>query len=304
MSLNEILGSVELGLIYGLVAIGVYLTFRIIDFPDLTVDGSYPLGGAIGAAMIVAGFNPYVATVTAFFGGAAAGSVTAYLNTRWGIMGLLAGILTMTGLYSINLRIMGRPNVALLTEETVFTPPNYKNWNIDPTYYKYFIIVGFVGIVFFAIVYFLNSEMGLAIRATGSNAKVARAQGVHVNRMIFLTLALSNGIVAVAGALFVQAQGFADITLGPGTIIVGLASVIIGEAILRTRNLGILIFSSIVGSIIYQIAIAMALNVGDIGLKASDLKLITALLIGATMILPKLKAKSVFKKSIQTKPVT
>jgi len=282
MNLVQFLGALELGLIYGLVAIGVYLTFRVIDFPDLTVDGTFPMGAAIASAMIVGGINPYLATLIAFFGGAAAGCMTAYLHVRWKILGLLAGILTMTGLYSINLRIMGRPNIPLLSDDTIFTPFNSEFW----------VLGGVTLLVVFAIVYFLNSEVGLGVRATGVNPQVARAQGVRVRWMIVLTLALSNGIVAVAGALFAQAQGFADVSLGVGTIIIGLASVIVGEAIFRTRVIGWLIFGCVAGSIIYRVAIALALNVGGFGLKASDLKLITALLIALTMIIPKIKKRS------------
>lgn len=282
MNIIQLVGAVELGLIYGLVAIGVYLTFRIIDFPDLTVDGTFPLGAAIAASMIVSGTNPWVATLVAFFGGAAAGCVTGYLNVRWKILGLLAGILTMTGLYSINLRIMGRPNIALLNEVTVFSGFNSSFWVLGAATV---ILVG-------GLIYFLNTEVGLGIRASGVNPTVSRAQGVRVNWMILLTLALSNGIVAIAGALVAQLNGFADVTLGTGTIIIGLASVIVGEAIFRTKRIGLLIISCVVGSIVYRLAVALALNAGAIGLKASDLKLITAVLIAVTMIIPKLKKNS------------
>lgn len=268
-----------MGLIYGLVAVGVYLNFRVINFPDLTVDGSFPLGAAIAAALIVSGVNPWLATLLAFAGGVLAGAVTGYLNVKWGILGLLAGILTMTGLYSINLRIMGRPNVALLTETTVFTGFSSSFWILGG------VVVLIIGLVFC----FLNTEMGLALRATGVNQRICRAQGVSVSWMILLGLALSNGIVALAGALYAQSQGYADITLGVGTIVIGLASVIIGEAIFRTRRIGLLIIGCIFGSIVYRVALAFALNMGDIGLKATDLKLVTAVLIAVTMILPKLK---------------
>ena len=281
MNLIQIEGAVELGLIHGLVAIGVYITFRVIDFPDLTVDGSFPLGGAVTASMIVAGMNPWLATLVAVFCGAGAGCITGYLNLRWGILGLLAGILTMTGLYSINLRIMGRPNIPLLGAPTLFP----ENWNT-------LILLGVVVILLTAAVgYFLTTEMGLGVRATGVNPVVARAQGVSVKKMTYLMLAISNGLVALAGALFAQAEGFADITVGTGTIIVGLASVIIGEAIFQTRNVVLLVIGCVVGSIVYRIAIAFALNVGDYGLRASDLKLITALLIALTMIVPKVREK-------------
>lgn len=287
MNVVQLLGALEMGLIYGLVAIGVYLTFRVINFPDLTVDGSFPLGAAIAAALIVGGFNPWLATLLAFGAGIIAGLVTGYLNVRWGILGLLAGILTMTGLYSVNLRIMGRPNVALLTEATVFTGFSNTFW----------VLGGVTLLIVGLIVYFLNTEIGLALRATGVNQKLCRAQGVSVNWMILLGLGLSNGIVALAGALYAQAQGYADITLGVGTIVIGLASVIIGEVLFRTSRISLLIVSCIVGSIVYRIALAFALNMGNIGLKATDLKLVTAVLIAITMILPKLKQQIAKRRS-------
>lgn len=281
MNAVQLLGALEMGLIYGLVAIGVYLTSRVINFPDLTVDGSFPLGAAIAAALIIGGVNPWIATMLAFVGGTIAGCITGYLNVRWGILGLLAGILTMTGLYSINLRIMGRPNIALFNDTTVFTGFDSVFWVIGG------VVVLLVGMV----VYFLNTEMGLALRATGVNPRICRAQGVSVNWMILLGLALSNGIVALAGALYAQAEGYADITLGAGTIVIGFASVIIGEVVFRTRRISILILSCIFGSVVYRLALAFALNMGGMGLKATDLKLVTAVLIAVAMILPKLKKR-------------
>ena len=283
MNLIQFTGAIELGLVYGLIALGVYLSFRVIDFPDLTVDGSFPMGAAIASAGIVAGWHPALATLIAILGGAAAGCVTAYLHVRWGIMELLAGILTMTGLYSINLRIMGRPNIALLNQSTLFDL-------VD----KDLIILGIVGMaVAGCLIYFFKTEIGLAARATGNNKQVSLAQGVSVKWMIVMMLALSNGIVALGGALFAQSEGFADITIGPGTIIVGLASVIIGEAIFRTRRIHWLIIGCITGSIIYRIAIALALKIEDLGLNASDMRLITAVLITVTMIIPKLRKQGI-----------
>ena len=282
MNIVQFIGALELGLVFGLVAIGVYLNFRIINFPDLTVDGSFSMGAAIAASMIVGGFNPWIATTTAFIGGAVAGSATAYLNVRWKIIGLLAGILTMTGLYSINLRIMGRPNLALLNESTVFSGFGNPFW----------VLGGLVVVFVLFTIYLLNTELGLAIRAAGINPSMSRAQGVRVRWMIAFTLMLSNGIVAFGGAVTAQLNGFADVNMGMGTIVVGAASVMIGDVIFRTRKLSLLIMSCIIGSIIYRLAVALALNVGFFGLKASDLKLITALLIVAIMIIPKIKHKS------------
>lgn len=279
MNSVQLIGAIQLGLIYGLVSIGVYLTFRLIDFPDLTVDGTFSLGAAIAASLIASGKDPYLATLMAILGGGLAGCATAYLNVKCKILGLLAGILTMTALYSINLRIMGRANISLLGEVTIFS-----------LFSSHFIIIGlFVFIVLVLLSYLVYTELGLAIRAIGVNKKMCQAQGVCVGGMVVLALVLSNAIVAGAGALFAQAYGFADISLGQGSIIVGLAAVIIGEAIFRTRNIILLFIGCIVGSILYRIAVAFALNAGDLGLKASDMKLITALLIALTMSLSKLK---------------
>ncbi|RMF19769.1 MAG: ABC transporter permease [Gammaproteobacteria bacterium] len=277
-------GAVETGLLFALVALGVYISFRILDFPDLTVDGSFPLGAAVAATLIVGGWNPWLATLMAMFAGAAAGMLTAWMNVRLNILHLLASILTMIALYSINLRIMGRPNVALLTETTVLTPFQ----DMLDAYYL-------VPVVFFSLVVliaagllhaFLSSEAGLAMRATGANATMARAQGIHTGRMVLMGVALSNALVALAGALFAQSQGAADVTMGVGVIVVGLASVIGGEAILGTRTLLISLIACIAGSILYRLAIAFALNADFIGLKAQDLNLITAILVAVAIVLP------------------
>jgi len=281
MNQLQLLGAVEIGLIYSLVAIGVYITFKVIDFPDLTVDGSFTLGAAVSSAMIFAGYNPYLATIVAILAGACAGWLTGYLNVRWKILGLLAGILTMTALYSINLRIMGRPNIAIIDSDTVFG-----NWSIILT------ILGFTIITILKLTRFFASEFGLAIRAVGINPKVSSAFGIRVGFMKIIALAISNGIVALAGSLFAQSQGFADISMGTGTIIVGLASVIIGEAIIHPERIWVGLVTCAVGSILYRIAIAFALNAHDIGLEASDLNLITALLVALTMIVTRLKKKN------------
>ncbi len=281
MNQLQLLGAVEIGLIYSLVAIGVYITFKVIDFPDLTVDGSFTLGAAVSSAMIFAGYNPYVATVVSILSGACAGFVTGYLNVRWNILGLLAGILTMTALYSINLRIMGRPNIAIIDESTVFG-----SWSI-------ILVILFVTIVtILKLTRFFASEFGLAIRAVGINPKVSSAYGIRVGVMKIVALAISNGIVALAGSLFAQSQGFADISMGTGTIIVGLASVIIGEALVHPERILVGLVTCAIGSILYRIAIAFALNAHDIGLEASDLNLITALLVALTMIATRFRKKS------------
>jgi putative ABC transport system permease protein len=280
MNQLQFLGAIEIGLVFSLVAIGVYLTFKIIDFPDLTVDGSFTLGAAVSAAMIYAGYNPYFATLVAMMAGGLAGCVTGYLNVRWDILGLLAGILTMTALYSINLRIMGRPNITIIDSETIFN-----DWSII------MVILIILAFIIFILSKFFASELGLAIRAIGINPKVSSAYGINVPIMKILALGLSNAIVSLAGSVFSQSQGFADISMGTGTIIIGLASVIIGEAIVQPEKVWLGLLTCAAGSILYRIAIAFALNAHDIGLEASDLNLITAALVAITMIATKLRKK-------------
>ncbi len=284
MNLVAFLGAIEIGLVFGLVAIGVFLSFRVLSFPDLTVDGSFPLGAAATAALIVGGVDPFVATLVAVGAGALAGLVTAGLNLRFGILHLLASILTMIALYSINLRIMGRPNVALIGEPTVLTP--FQGHGVANMYLRPLVAFVVVAVVAGLVVRFLASDYGLAMRATGSNPRMARAQGVDTTRSTYVGMALSNALVALAGALFAQMNGFADVTMGTGTIVVGLAAVIVGEAIFGTRSIAVWIAACIAGSVIYRLAVALALNAGFLGLSASDLNLVTAVLVAVALILP------------------
>lgn len=289
MNLIQFMGAVELGLLYGLVAMGVLLSFRILDFPDLTVDGSFPLGGAVCAILIVSGFNPWLATFCAILAGMAVGFTTAWISVRWNILHLLASILTLTALYSINLRIMGRPNIALLGETTIFSPleePGLHSLFTLPT--AMFILATIVLLLLYR---FLSSEKGLGMRATGANIRMAKAQGVNVNRQIFLGLALSNGLVALAGALYSQSQGFADLSMGPGTIIAGLAAVIMGEALFNPKVILTALMACVLGSILYRLVTAIALNMGFLGLQTQDLPLVSAVLVGIAMVTPRLRAK-------------
>ena len=281
-------GAIETGLIYGLVAFGIYLSFRVLHFPDLTVDGSFPLGAAVAAVLIIEGTNPWLATGAAVLAGMGAGAVTAVLNVKLNILNLLASILTMIALYSINLRIMGRPNIALLTEETVLTP-----WYELGLAYQQVPVLLFTLIVLIALVLlwrFMKSETGLAMRATGANPRMARAQGIATGAMVMLGVALSNGLVGLAGALFAQSQGAADVTMGVGVIVIGLASLIGGEAVVTPRTVLLALIACIVGAILYRLAIAFALNADFIGLKAQDLNLVTAVLVTLAIVLPGSKA--------------
>lgn len=287
MSQIALWGAVELGLVYAFVALGVYLAFRVLDFPDLTVDGTFPLGAAVTAVLIMAGVNPWLAAVVAMLAGALAGLVTAALNVRFKILNLLASILTMIALFSVNLRVMGRPNVALLSVDTMLTP-FYGNGLRDFMVRPMFLLV--LAIVALIVVWrYLESDAGLAMRATGANARMARAQGINTDRQIYMGIALSNALVALGGALFAQTNGFADVTSGVGTIVVGLAAVIIGETLFGTHRILIALIGCVVGSIVYRIAIQLALSSDSLGLQASDLNLVTAVLVTFALVLPRLK---------------
>ena len=289
MSLFAFLGTLEIGLVYGLVALGVYLTFRVLDFPDLTVDGSFPMGGAVAATAIVAGVNPWLATGLAILAGAACGLVTAFLAVRCGILHLLASILTMIAAFSINIRIMGRPNIALLGENTIFS--SIEKVGIDPLYGNLGMVFAIVLLVGVFIVRLLSSDFGLALRATGVNASMVAAQGGSVGYYTYFGLALSNGLVGLAGALFTMSNSFADVTSGVGTIVVGLAAVILGQTLLSGRQLWVAVLAVILGSVLYRLAVAFALSTGMFGMQASDLNLITAVLVAAALIVPKMKGK-------------
>jgi putative tryptophan/tyrosine transport system permease protein len=287
VSLIAFWGAVELGLVYAFVAIGVYLAFRVLDFPDLTVDGSFPLGAAVTAVLIIAGVNPWLAAAVAMVAGGIAGLVTAMLNVRFRILNLLASILTMIALFSVNLRVMGKPNVALINAETMISPffgHGLRDFYVRPLF------VGILVVVAVVVVWrFLESDAGLSMRATGANARMARAQGVDTNRQIYLGIALSNALVALGGALFAQTNGFADVTSGVGTIVVGLAAVIIGETLFGSRGILMALIGCVLGSILYRIAIQLALSSDVLGLQASDLNFVTALLVTVALVLPRLR---------------
>ena len=289
MSLYTLLGALEIGLIFSLFALAVLISFRILTFPDLTVDGSFPLGGAVAATMIAAGYNPFLATGVAILAGALAGFTTAWLNVRLKIMDLLASILMMIALYSINLRVMGKPNVPLINEPTIFSIL-LPDWM--PDYVERPLVLLVVVIAAKLLLdWFFSSEIGLALRATGANARMARAQGIATGRATLAGMALANALVALGGALFAQTQGGADISMGIGTIVIGLAAVIIGENILPARRLVLTTLAVILGAILYRFFIALALNSDFIGLQAQNLNLVTAVLVMLALVLPMGKRK-------------
>ena len=296
MSLFSLFGALEIGLIFGLVALGVFISFRLLKFPDLTVDGSFPLGGAVGAVCIASGMDPFLATVLAMLAGAVAGVFTALLNVHLKIMDLLASILMMIALYSINLRIMGRPNVPLIMEPTVFNLLEVE-WIADYVMRPLILLVVVILVKLLLDAYFATQQ-GLSIRATGSNPRMARAQGVNTGGMIVLGMAISNGLVGLAGALFAQTQGGADISMGIGTIVIGLAAVIVGESILPARKMYLLTLAVILGAVVYRFFIALALNSDFIGLQAQDLNLVTALLVVFALVIPLIKKRFTRRKRL------
>ena len=283
-------GAASQGIIWGIMTLGVYITFKVLDFPDLTVDGSFALGGAVSAILISNGMNPFITLIFSFLAGSLAGLATGILNTKLQIPGILAGILTMIALYSINIRVMGgRPNIPLLGMATSLTIIQ----NIlSLSKVMSDLLVGFVFSLFivFIMYWFFGTEMGCAIRATGNNEKMIRALGVDTNIMKIIGLMISNALVSLSGALVTQSQGYADVGMGTGTIVVGLASVIIGEVIFGNRfNFLYKLFSIVMGSIIYRIIIAIVLQ---LGLKATDLKLLTAIIVAIALSVPVLNKKA------------
>ncbi|NJB67135.1 putative ABC transport system permease protein [Desulfobaculum xiamenense] len=291
MTLFAFLGALEQGLVYGIMVLGVYLTFRILDFPDLTVDGSLPLGAAVSAVAITNGVNPYLSLLLAMGAGFLAGMATGILNTKLKILHLLASILTMTALYSINIRIMGGPNVSLLGVDTVLDSAIGLG---IPGYFASPVMFGAVAIVVaVALVWFLYTELGQTMLATGDNLQMITSQGVDTDKVIIYGVGLSNAMVALSGALIAQNQGAADVNMGVGTIVAGLASVIVGETLLGCNSLPRAIAAALIGSVLYRVTIALALglHIGDFSFTPSDLNLITAVLVVVALTMPKLKKR-------------
>lgn len=274
--------ALELGLLFAIMALGVYLTFRILDFPDLTVDGSYTTGAAVAAVLIINGTNPWLATLAALLSGLVAGLVTGLLHTKGRINPLLAGILTQIALYSINLRIMGRANLPLLRQSTILDP--MREHSLLGTWASVGIFAVVALALKFALDWFLGTDLGLALRATGDNPEMASAQGVRTDSMKLLGVSLSNGLVAACGAIIAQFQGYADISMGIGLIVAGLASVILGQALIGRRVVAIATAAVVLGSVAYRAIIQLALNAG---LNPNDMKLISALLVIAALLLPR-----------------
>jgi putative tryptophan/tyrosine transport system permease protein len=294
--MSLLIGALTLGFIFSLVALGVLISFRIFDFPDITADGSSALGAAVAAMLLIKNVNPAVATAAGFAGGFLAGAVTGTLATKFKINGLLAGILVMTGLYSVNLHIMGRSNISLMQSHTLSTYAErvgllfahgafyLAGWEVAGLEAS-LVIASFLFIVIagLAMYIFFQTNVGTAMRATGDNDQMVRALGVNDENMIVLGLALSNGLIGLAGAFLAQYQGFADVQMGIGMVVWGLASVILGEALVGTRQLGLSIVGTVMGSVLFRLLLALALR---LGLNPNDLKLVTATFVFLALIAP------------------
>lgn len=292
-----LVGALTVGLILSLLALGIFISFRIFEFADITADGSITLGAAVAAVLLIHGVHPVLATAAAFGAGALAGTTTGLIHTRFGINRLLSGILVMTALYSINLHVMGRSNVPLLQERSLATMAeratarllgsgDLRIWGWDVAVRDaamLLLAIVAVALVALGMYLFFRTDIGTAMQAAGDNAQMIRALGVNVENMIVLGLAVSNGLVGMSGALLAQYQGFADVQMGIGMIVWGLASIIIGEALVGVRHLGFIITGAVMGSVLFRLLVAIALRGG---LDPNDLKLVTAVFVFAALVLP------------------
>lgn len=284
--MDLLLSSVSQGLLWSVMAIGVYLTFRILGLADLTAEGSFPLGAAVCTSLIVNGVQPWLATLLALVGGMVAGFISGFLHTKWKIPALLSGIITMTGLYSINLRIMGQANLTLLGESTLMR--TVASWGLGRM--NAVLTVGFivVAIVVFLLFLFFQTEVGLAIRSTGDNSAMSEANGIRVNTMKIVGYMLSNGLIALSGALLAQNNGYSDISMGIGTIVIGLASIIIGEVFFRHLILVKRLMTIVLGSVIYRLLLLLVL---EMRVDPQDLKLFSAIILAIALGLPSIRSK-------------
>lgn len=279
--------AISQGILWGIMALGVYITFRVLNFADLTVDGSFTLGGGVSAVLVINGVNPLLAVLIAMVGGMVAGLCTGLLNTKLHIPTLLAGILTQIALYSINLRIMGSPNISLLRIGTIFS--DLKDMGFPDQWVIMFLAIIITAIVIALMYWFFGTEIGSAIRATGDNPRMIKALGVNTDTTTILALVLGNGLVALSGALIAQQQGYGDIGMGTGAIVIGLAAIIIGEVLFFKSNFYLRLIGVILGAVVYRIVIALVLKMG---LNSTDMKMLTAILVALALYLPTLKSRA------------
>jgi putative ABC transport system permease protein len=302
--MSLLIGTFTIGFILSLLALGVFISFRIFAFPDITADGSITLGASVAAAFLVHGISPSLASIAAFFAGMVAGACTGTLHTRFKINSLLSGILVMTALYSVNLHVMGRSNVPLLSVNTLATQAeriglrinrgvtsvNVAGWEVSVREVSVLCAIGLAVALTGTLLYlFLRTNLGMAMRATGDNVQMIRTLGVNDANMIVFGLAISNGFVALSGALLAQYQGFADVGMGIGMVVWGLASVIIGEALVGTNQVGLTLAGAVMGSVLFRLMVAVALRWG---LSPNDLKLITAVFVFFALVVPQFLRKS------------
>jgi len=284
MLLNVFLGAAALGLLWSIMTIGVFISFRILTIPDLTVEGSIVLGAATASVGIVSGVNPYLATAMAMFAGAASGTVTGLMHTKLHIPALLSGILSMIALYSVNIRIMNSANISLLRMDTVFTP--FVEMGLSRNVAVIMQGLLFIFAVIVVINWFFRTEIGNAVRATGNNTEMAKAQGINTDTTKIMGLAIGNGLVGLSGGLIAQYLGFSDVQMGQGAIVIGLASLIIGEVLFGKNSIHRTLFSIVGGAITYRVIIALVL---EAGMRATDLKLFTAITVAVALYLPYIK---------------
>ncbi len=280
----------EQGLLFGFLGLGVLLTFRFFRFPDLTAEGSYPLGGAVAATLMTSGLHPVLATIAAVAAGAAAGVVTALVHTKLRINAIVSGIIVMTALYTVNLRVMGRANISLLNVETIFDRTSdvfvALGWPLSDSAVVILVTALLLATAALGLAWFMHTDLGLAVRATGENEVMIRGLGVNTDQTKIIGLALSNGAIALSGALVAQDHGFADIGMGVGILVTGAAAVMIGEALLGDRSIERWIAATVLGVLVFQLLVAGALR---FGMNPVDLKLITALLLLASLSVPRLR---------------
>lgn len=297
--MSLIISSFSQGLFWAIMAIGVFITFRILGIADLTAEGSFPLGAAAAASLIVAGVNPLLATLLAIIAGALAGLVAGFLHTKMKIPAIITGILVLTGLYSINIRVMGQSNLALLNEETLLT--YMQNWGLSVQMAPLVLGLVSLALVIGIMVWFMNTEFGLALRTTGDNKIMAEANGIETDSMIILGYMISNSMIALSGALLAQYNGYSDISMGTGTIVIGLAGVVIAEVLVKNARIFKRLLSIFVGAFIYRLVIDMIMRQTVISITPSDIKIISAVILAVILWAPQVSTGRKKKKITESR---
>lgn len=293
--MSLVTSTIGQGLFWGILALGLYLSFRILNFPDMTVEGTFPFGAAVCVSLIVKGTNPWLATLLSFGAGMLTGMVTGLLYTKGRIPILLAGILTMTGVYSVNLRILGKANVGLINQATIFSEKFLTRLPLNFPAIVIGLLIAIIVIILLAL--FLNTDLGQAFIATGDNEVMARSLGINTDNMKILGLMLSNGLIGLSGGLLAQNGGYADVNMGIGTMVIGLAAIIIGEVVYGTSlSLTARLVAVVIGSILYRLVLLLVLQ---LGFSTNDFKLISAIILAVCLMLPLFQEKFNIKKLIK-----